>query len=190
MTKQSNPKNIPYVALLRGVNVGGKNLISMQSLKESFKNLGFQNVTTYINSGNIIFTSPLKDARALENKIEQMLSREYNHTGKVVIRNFLEMTELLKRIPAMWADDKLWKHNVIFLRHTIDSKKILECCKPKPEIEEVKYHPGVLLWSARIDDLTRSNMLQVSKQNIYQEMTVRNLNTTRKIYELMKRLED
>jgi uncharacterized protein (DUF1697 family) len=190
MTKQSNSKNIPYVALLRGINVGGKNLISMQSLKESFKKLGFRNVTTYINSGNIIFTSSQSDARALERKIERMLAREYNYAGKVVIRNLSEMTELLKKLPDTCSDDMLWKHNVIFLRHTIDSKEILESLSPKPEIEEVKYYPGVLLWSARISDLTRSNMLRLPKQNIYQEMTVRNLNTTNKIYELMKRVED
>jgi uncharacterized protein (DUF1697 family) len=190
MTKQSDSKNIPYVALLRGINVGGKNLISMQSLKESFKNLGFLNVTSYINSGNIIFTSSQTDARALERKIERMLSLEYNHAGKVVIRNLSEMSELIKKLPDIWSDDKLWKHNVIFLRHTIDSKKILESLSPKPEIEEVQYHPGVLLWSARTSDLARSNMLQLSKQHIYQEMTVRNLNTTKKIYELMKRVAD
>ena len=190
MTKQSNSKNIPYVALLRGINVGGKNLISMQSLKESFKKLGFRNVTTYINSGNVIFTSSQSDARALERKIERMLVQEHNHAGKVVIRNFSEMTALLKQLPDTWSDDKLWKHNVIFLRHTIDSEKILEALSPRSEIEEVQYHPGVLLWSASTSDLARSNMLQLSKRNIYQEMTVRNLNTTRKIYELMKKIED
>lgn len=190
MTKQADSKAIPYVALLRAINVGGRNLISMQSLKESFKKLGFGNVTTYINSGNIIFTSSQSDARALERKIEEMLLREYNHAGKVVIRNLSEMTGLIKRLDESFYDDRLWKHNVIFLRHTIDSKKILESLRPDPEIEQVKYYPGVLLWSARTSDLTRSNMLRLSKQNTYQEMTVRNINTTKKIYELMRRIVD
>ncbi|HVG18497.1 MAG TPA: DUF1697 domain-containing protein [Blastocatellia bacterium] len=190
MSKQSVSKNITYVALLRGINVGGKNLISMQALKESFKKLGFGSVMTYINSGNIIFTSSQSDARALERKIERMLEREYNHAGKVVIRNITEMAELLKILPESTSDDKQWKHNVIFLRHTIDSGKILESLSPKPEIEEVKYYPGVLLWSARTSDLTRSHMLRLSKQDIYQEMTMRNLNTTKKIYELMKRVTE
>ena len=66
-----------FVALLRGVNVGGNNMISMSSLKKSFEAMGFPHVSTYINSGNIIFTTKEKDARKLEKKIEQMLSKEY-----------------------------------------------------------------------------------------------------------------
>jgi uncharacterized protein (DUF1697 family) len=70
-----------FVALLRGVNVGGKNMISMKSLKESFERLGFTQVSTYINSGNIIFTTKETDPRKLEKKIEQMLSKEYSRSS-------------------------------------------------------------------------------------------------------------
>ena len=62
-----------FVALLRGVNVGGNNMIKMSSLKASFENLGFTEVSTYINSGNIIFKSRETDARKLERQIEQMI---------------------------------------------------------------------------------------------------------------------
>ncbi|HEU0252377.1 MAG TPA: DUF1697 domain-containing protein, partial [Pyrinomonadaceae bacterium] len=74
-----------FVALLRGVNVGGNNMISMKSLKESFEKLGFTQVATYINSGNIIFKSRETDARKLEKKIEQMLLKEYALDSKVVL---------------------------------------------------------------------------------------------------------
>ena len=66
------PNLTVFVALLRGVNVGGKNMISMSSLKESFEEMGFGGVVTYINSGNIMFKSKEADARKLERKIEQM----------------------------------------------------------------------------------------------------------------------
>ena len=66
-----------FVALLRGVNVGGNNMISMSALKKSFESMGFASVVTYINSGNIIFKSKEADARKLEAKIEHMLSRDY-----------------------------------------------------------------------------------------------------------------
>jgi uncharacterized protein (DUF1697 family) len=62
-----------FVALLRGVNVGGNNMISMSSLKQSFETMGFTDVSTYINSGNIIFKSKEADARKLETKIEKVL---------------------------------------------------------------------------------------------------------------------
>jgi len=190
MRRESKPTAGVFVALLRGVNVGGKNMIRMSSLKESFERMGFDSVSTYINSGNIIFKSQEGDARKLEESIEGMLSREYKLECKVVVRSFSEMADLVKSLPEAWDGDALWKYNVIFLRHSIDSKNILDVLKPKSDIEEVSYRRGTLLWSARISDMSRTIMLKLSSQKLFQEMTVRNTNTTKKLYELMKKLDD
>ena len=176
-----------FVALLRGVNVGGNNMISMSALKKSFEALGFNDVVTYINSGNIIFKSKETDARKLESKIEKMLSKEYQLDSRVVLRSLSEMEKLVKNLPRNWNDDSGWRYNVIFLRHTIDSEKILAELEVKKDIEEVVYYPGALLWRAQISELTRTNMLKLSSRKMYQDMTIRNLNTTRKLYELMKK---
>ncbi len=178
-----------FVALLRGVNVGGNNMISMSSLKKSFEALGFDDVVTYINSGNIIFKSKEADARKLESKIEKMLSKEYQLDSRVVLRSLSEMEKLVKNLPRNWNDDSGWRYNVIFLRHTIDSEKILAELEVKKDIEEVVYYPGALLWRAQISELTRTNMLKLSSRKMYQDMTIRNQNTTRKLYELMKKVE-
>ncbi len=177
-----------FVALLRGVNVGGNNMISMSSLKKSFEALGFNDVVTYINSGNIIFKSKEADARKLESKIEKMLLKEYQLDSRVVLRSLSEMGELVKNLPRNWNDDSGWRYNVIFLRHTIDSEKILAELEVKKDIEEVVYYPGALLWRAQISELTRTNMLKLSSRKIYLDMTIRNQNTTRKLYELMKKV--
>lgn len=180
-----------FVALLRGVNVGGNNIISMSSLKASFEKVGFTGVSTYINSGNILFKAKELDARKLETKIEAMLSKEYKLGCKVVVRSFSEMGSLIENLPKDWNGDAQWKYNVIFLRHSIDSEKVLESLRAKPEIEKVVYYPGTLLWSARISDINRTTMQKLSSQKLFQDMTVRNTNTTRKLYELMKKmLED
>jgi len=177
-----------FVALLRGVNVGGNNMISMSSLKKSFEALGFNDVVTYINSGNIIFKSKEADARKLESKIEKMLLKEYQLDSRVVLRSLSEMEKLVKNLPRNWNDDSGWRYNVIFLRHTIDSEKILAELEVKKDIEEVVYYPGALLWRAQISELTRTNMLKLSSRKMYQDMTIRNQNTTRKLYELMKKV--
>ena len=177
-----------FVALLRGVNVGGNNMISMSALKKSFEALGFNDVVTYINSGNIIFKSKEADARKLESKIEKMLSKEYQLDSRVVLRSLSEMEKLVKNLPRNWNDDSGWRYNVIFLRHTIDSEKILAELEVKKDIEEVVYYPGALLWRAQISELTRTNMLKLSSRKMYQDMTIRNQNTTRKLYELMKKV--
>lgn len=179
-----------FVALLRGINVGGKNLIRMSSLKASFEKMGFQDVTTYINSGNIIFNATENDARKLERKIERMLSSEHKLERKVVVRSFSEMANLVKSLPKEWNADPNWKYNVIFLRHSIDSENVLEALGAKTDIEQVAYRPGTLLWSARISDLSRTTMLKLSSQKIFQDMTVRNTNTTKKLYELMKQMAE
>ena len=179
-----------YVALLRGVNVGGNSMISMRALKESFETIGFTHVTTYINSGNIIFTTKQNDPRKLETKIEQMLSREYQLNSKVVVRSLAEMEELVKGLPRSWNGDSSWRYNVIFLRHTIDSEKILSELPANSDIEQLVYRPGALLWSAQVTELRRTNLEKLSRQKIYQDMTVRNLNTTKKLYELMKKVAD
>ena len=176
-----------FVALLRGVNVGGNNMISMKSLKESFEAIGFKQVTTYINSGNIIFKSKEDDARKLESKIEKMLSKDYQLNSKVVLRNLPEMEKLVKGLPRSWGDNSSWRYNVIFLRHTIDSEKILAELPAKTDIEEIVYRPGTLLWSAQATEFNRTNMAKLASRKIFQDMTVRNLNTTKKLHELMKK---
>ena len=176
-----------FVALLRGVNVGGNNMISMKSLKESFMTMGFKEVTTYINSGNIIFKSKEDDARKLESKIEKMLSKEYQLDSKVVVRNLPEMEKLVKNLPRSWGEDSDWRYNVIFLRHTIDSEKILSELPAKTDIEEIVYRPGTLLWSSQATEYNRTNFAKLASRKIFRDMTVRNLNTTKKLYEMMKK---
>ena len=179
---------VTFVALLRGINVGGNNMIKMSALKVSFERLGFKDVSTYINSGNVLFKTKDTDARKVEKKIERMLADEYTLPCKVVIRSAEEMASLVKKLPKDWTGDKDWRYNVIFLRHTIDSKDIVAALKFKPDIEKVTYLPGTLLWSAHVKDLTRTAMLKLSSHKMFQEMTVRNLNTTRKLHELMQKM--
>ena len=192
MPKSSRPKpsnlNV-FVALLRGVNVGGNNIISMRELKERFEGIGFTQVATYINSGNVIFTSKESDARKLEIKIERMLSKDFQLGSKVVVRSLAEMAQLVASLPSSWNDDS-WRYNVIFLRHTIDSEKILGELIPKGDHEQIFYRPGTVLWSAKATEINRTNMQKLSSRKIFQDMTVRNLNTTKKLHQLMRKLAE
>lgn len=177
-----------FVALLRGVNVGGNNMISMSSLKQSFESIGFTHVSTYINSGNIIFNAKETDARKLEVKIERMLVKEYELGSKVVVRSLAEMEQLVQSLPREWNGDSNWRYNVIFLRHTIDSQDTV--AELQSDVEQVVYRPGTLLWSAHVDQVNRSKMNKLASRKISQDMTIRNLNTTKKLYELMKKVAD
>ncbi len=189
-TKETKSRLNVFVALLRGVNVGGNNMISMSSLKKSFESMGFKQVTTYINSGNIIFKTKEGDTRKLERKIEQMLLRDYQLESKVVVRSLSEMEKLVTSLPRSWNDDSRWRYNVIFLRHSIDSEKILDELQTKTGVEQVEYRPGTLLWSAQASELNQTSLPKLSSRKIFQDMTVRNLNTTRKLHALMMKLAE
>jgi uncharacterized protein (DUF1697 family) len=119
-----------------------------------------------------------------------MLVKEYELDSRLVLRSLAEMETIVNGLPKTWTGDSKWRYNVIFLRHTIDSEKILGELEVKKDIEEVVYCPGALFWSAQVSELTRTNMLKLSSRKMYQDMTIRNVNTTRKLYELMKKLAD
>lgn len=175
-----------HVALLRGINVGGNNIIPMRELAATFEALGLTNVKTYIQSGNVLFASAIRDPRALEKRIEAALRKTHRCDAKVVVRSREEMLALERSLPASWRRrDPARRYNVLFLRHTIDSKDVLDDLKPKPDIEEVTYRPGVLLWSASIEHVTRTAMAKLASMPLYQHVTVRNLNTTLKLCELL-----
>jgi uncharacterized protein (DUF1697 family) len=174
-----------YVALLRGINVGGNSPVSMAELKLCLEELGHSDVKTFINSGNVIFKTRSTNQRALETEIEETLDARFSQPIRVMVRSFEEMQRLIRSIPKNWLTSSDQRCNVIFLHHSIDSPEILENFQPKPGIEELHYHPGVLFWSAKSSDLTKSGMLKVNRMPIYQFMTVRGLNTTQKLYDLM-----
>ncbi|MFM8423658.1 MAG: DUF1697 domain-containing protein, partial [Chloroflexota bacterium] len=88
-----------YLVLLRGINVGGKNIIKMADLKASFETMGFSNVLTYIQSGNVVFQSDEKDKAVLTTKIEKGLSKRFNFEAKVVVIAQKELAAIVKSAP-------------------------------------------------------------------------------------------
>ncbi|MDQ3501393.1 MAG: DUF1697 domain-containing protein, partial [Actinomycetota bacterium] len=74
-----------YVALLRGINVGGKNKVEMKKLKATFEGAGMTDVTAYINSGNVVFKSTARKAAELEAKLEKAIERDFGFSIKVLL---------------------------------------------------------------------------------------------------------
>lgn len=175
-----------FVALLRGINVGGKNTVAMGRLRGCFAGLGFSGVKTYINSGNVIFSTGKASPRDLEASIESGLEKEFRFPIRVLVRSLSEMGRVVRSIPSGWAGSKDLRCNVIFLGPAIDKPSILKGLRPKAGIDTVFYRKGALFWSAPIRDLTRSGMPRIAGLPIYKEMTIRSVSTTRKVYDLMR----
>ena len=172
-----------HVALLRGINVGGKNIIPMAALAQCFVGMKLAKVKTFIASGNVIFDAPKQDLRRLEETIERVLEMEFSYDAKVVVKSKPEYDAIINGLPASWKKPKpAIRYYVMFLRHAINSKKILDEIPPRAGVETLTYVPGALFWDLKIAAAGKSTVSRkMLRKEIYQEITVRNLNTTLKL---------
>jgi uncharacterized protein (DUF1697 family) len=173
-----------YVALLRGINVGGNNKVDMKKLKITFEELGYTNVVTYINSGNIIFEAKGKKEDRIVKEIELAIKKDFALEIKVLIRDFESIKNLCKKIPDNWVKNETMRTDVMFLWEEFDNPKILEQLKLNP-VDNTKYLPGAVVWNIKDIDYNKSGMPKLVGTKIYKQMTIRNINTVRKIFEIM-----
>src|SRR3984893_8191153 len=132
---------IKYVALLRGINVGGNKLIRMAELKRIFASLGLKNVQTYIQSGNVLFESSRADSVALTKHIETSLHKASGFEGPVLLRPTAELEAIVKLNPfskVKPADSKL---NVTFLVEALKTKPTVPLLSPKKDCEIIHLTP-------------------------------------------------
>lgn len=172
-----------YVALLRGINVGGNNKVEMPKLRKVFEDLGYLNVLTYINSGNVIYDANETNATL----IERALKKNFKFDIRVVVRDVKSMQKLCKAIPEEWGNDPEQKTDILFLWDEYDSKKSLALIKTNKDVDNLLYISGAIVWNVSRKDYNKSGMNKFIGTPVYKHMTSRNVNTTRKLLELMKR---
>ncbi|PKM53464.1 MAG: hypothetical protein CVV00_12235 [Firmicutes bacterium HGW-Firmicutes-5] len=175
-----------YVALLRGINVGGNNKIDMKLLKETFMRIGMTSVRTYINSGNVIFVDTNHNKDELAQMLQKAILDDFNLDIKVLIRNFNEIEDLIKALPNTWKNDATMKCDVLFLWDEMDTEECLKEIELKPGIDTVITVRGAILWKVDKVNVTKSGLMKLAGKPMYKKMTVRNVNSARKIYEIMK----
>jgi uncharacterized protein (DUF1697 family) len=174
-----------YIALLRGVNVGGKNRIVMKELKKLFEDNGFQDVSTYINSGNIIFSTDLITIDRIQSRCENMILEKFCLEIAVAVISAEATYEALRNAPDWWGHDEESKHNAIFVIPPDTVEKIFhEVGEIKPEYEKVGYYHTVIFWSAPIKTFSRTRWSKVVGTTAYQYLTIRNANTIKKLVAL------
>jgi uncharacterized protein (DUF1697 family) len=174
-----------YVALLRGINVGGKSIVRMADLKECIEELGYDNVSTFIASGNVFFETPERDAAKLEPAIGRALKRRFKLPITVVVRSRAEVGRIVKAIPAKWIGNESVRVYVAFLRRTRDGRKLARELRPREGVDQLVATKSALMWATRRDALTRSGLQKLPSSAAYKDMTLRNLNTTLKLHELL-----
>lgn len=173
-----------YIALLRGINISGKNKIAMSELKKCFAELGFAEIVTYLNSGNVIFSSAIEDKDVLSNKVQLMIRDRFHLEIPVFIILQEELAELLKNAPDWWGDDNREIYdNLIFLLPPLSYEEFYdEIGVPKAEYESVYHYKNVVFWSFSRKDYQKTNWWsKTAGSGVSGRITIRTANTVRKI---------
>jgi uncharacterized protein (DUF1697 family) len=173
-----------YVAFLRGVNVGGKGIVSMAVIKEALIALGLSDVRTYINSGNVIFSTRASDAQKLAARIEKALEQHTGMAIKMLVIDHKTLERMVDAIPRNWVDDKTMRTYVLLLWKELDDRTILDRLPIKPGVDELRYTPGAVVWRVDRENVGRSHMNRIVGTPLYKKITIRSANTMRKLNEL------
>lgn len=176
-----------YVSLLRGINVGGNNIIKMIELKDTVEKAGFTNVVTYIQSGNVIFDSEKKSIEEITKILEDILVRRFDYLISVVVKSQEDLEKILANVPEEWIKDNDLRCYIAFIKTGISKQNFANEVEVKPGVDYIKLGEGVLYMSTKLNGITPSGFTRLISKKIYKQITMRNYNTSQKILTLMEK---
>ena len=178
-----------YVALLRGINISGKNKIPMPELKKGFESLSFEKVRTYLNSGNILFATKEKDAAEIRNRIEKMIKKQFSLDIPVFVIEVNTLEDILKHAPKWWGTaDKEIYDNLIFILPPVTFEEVYrEIGEPKEGLEQILEYNNAVFWSFDLKKHRKTNWWpKTASLPVGSSLTIRTANTVRKIVEMRR----
>ena len=173
-----------YIALLRGINISGKNKVPMAELKQGFEKLNYTEVKTHLNSGNVIFSSDEADTIKLTSQIEEMIKNQFSLDIPVFVISKEELEDILHHAPNWWGDkSKEIYDNLIFIMPPATFKDVYnEIGEPKEGLEKIEKYKETVFWSFSRKDYQKTNWWsKTASANISSNLTIRTANTVRKI---------
>ena len=176
-----------YIALLRGINISGKNKVPMAELKKGFEGLAFTEVKTYLNSGNVAFTSSETDLPTLSGQIGRMLQRQFHFDIPVFVLSQEKLTDILHHAPVWWgSENKEIYDNLIFILPPASFADVYrEIGEPKEGLERIQEYGDAIFWSFLRKDYQKTNWWpKTASVDIRSKLTIRTANTVRKIAEM------
>ena len=176
-----------YLTLLRGINVGGNSIIKMADLKACFEKMGYTDVQTYIQSGNVIFRSVETDINKLIATIENGLSEKFNINIPVVVITHKQMKQVVETAPPDYGKDPdNYRYDVIFVKEPLTTSEAMSKITPRQGIDNTWHGESVLYFSRLTSKAGQSYLSKVMSLSIYKLMTIRNWNTTTKLLTLIE----
>ncbi len=178
-----------YIALLRGVNVGGKNQIPMADLKKGFEEWNCRDVMTCLNSGNVVFSTEIQDPSRVMASVMAMIKSRFGLDIPVAIIEPAELGEILRQAPKWWGNDRKDIYdNIIFIIPPATFEEIYgEIGEPKPEMERISNYKNAIFWSFVRKDYAKTSWIKTAGSSINDKVTIRTANTMRKLLALAAR---
>jgi len=176
-----------YIALLRGINVGGNNIIKMADLRDCLQSKGYRNVQTYIQSGNVVLQSDEENRDLLLDELQSALRSRFDYHNPVVLLRFNELEHVIKDAPDGYGDDdEIYKYDVLYLKHPLTAPEAIDDIPVREDVDLAWEGPGVIYYRRSSDHLSKSMLNKLPSRPVYQQMTIRNWRTTNKIFEIAK----
>ncbi len=173
------------VALLRGINVGGRNPVRMADLRACFEADGHTEVSTYIQSGNVLFTTDAP-IRTIGERVEAALEERFGIPLVVVVRTHRQLRGVVDDAPpGFGAEPDRYHSDAIFLRAPLTPAKAMKVVQLRDGVDQAWAGRGVLYF-ARLSELrTRSKLNKIMGTPEYRQMTIRSWSTTTKLLTLL-----
>lgn len=176
-----------YIALLRGINISGKNKIAMAELKSGFMKLGYDDVLTHLNSGNVVFSIDKNDETVLADKIKHMIQEQFSLDIPVFVILQEKLQDILCNAPDWWGtDNKEIYDNLIFVIPNFTAEIIADKIgEPTKGLEQIYIYDNVIFWSFDKAKYAKANWWKKTANiGIGEAITIRTANTLRKIAKL------
>jgi uncharacterized protein (DUF1697 family) len=177
------------IGMLRGVNVGGHNPISMEALRAFCGSLDWQGAQTYVQSGNVVFRSKEHNLRALAKRFEDAFEKKFGFRAPLVLRTAAEMRTVIRNNPfAERKEIEPGKFHVIFLTEELspEARKQLEATKVGPEEIKTRAREVFVYYP---DGMGRSKLPPVMERILKKAGTARNWNSVTALLEMADKLE-
>jgi uncharacterized protein (DUF1697 family) len=180
-----------YLALLRGINVGGKNKVPMAELKACFEELGCENVRTYIASGNVMFESN-KSSAELTEEIQEALPAKFRLDSaliRILVLSRDQLQRVIDQAPKGFGTEPGKYHSDAIFLMGIPSDEAIKIFNPREGVDKV-WQGDLAIYSQRLSaQRTRSRLSKIMSSPLYKQMTIRSWDTTARLLELMNAVE-
>ncbi len=173
-----------YAAFLRGINLNGKNKIAMSDLKKAFLDAGFTDVSTVLNSGNVLFSAGRGDEKELRLRIRDVIRERFGLEIPVYVTGTGYLREILENAPDWWGtDDKKWYHNLIFILTDEAPEEIRGLLgEPSDEWEQAQLFDDVIFWSFDLRYYQKCRWWKkTASEGIAEKLTIRTCGTVRRV---------